>query len=673
MKNLFGFLLLLLSIGSFAQPNSTYPQLPYTEFMSVDIIDDYVIARGSCDQIWSSSDGGDSWSYDEVEDQKLANVSLIPADPSKAVIILGEEIVIYDLGNQEIINSSKDSPLELRWGKLTMAKESDIYLLTIEGLFRATLNEYEWELVFERPLESANFDVADITDDYIFIGTSDGKIYRYNIADMSTSLRSDNESKISELAMGTNDIGYVIGGASTAVQKTVDGGVSFNPVNSLPINRNIHALGANTVATILGFRMDVSLDGGLTAEQYQMSNTINFGDIDNGFISEDGTIYAYGKGSCIAKTSDYGETFQFVNPYDRSDFRDVNIYDDGYGLACGEFSTIVATIDHGHSWSPVDFGIPENQTLQSIDRMSNGQIIIGGYEGIHVVENDQVIHTTNAQCNDILVTNDGNLLAHINNEGIYQIIRSADNGMTWQVVQNGVSFTSHIRQGSDGRIYVATQSQDVYLSDDDGMTWMVGDLGLAFQNIYPFNEDVIMGTLNNDLYRSQDGGGTWSAIYSAYLIDNVTYTSATSFFFTYAQNGETRLMFTDDAGNNWQEKYQNCSMTNAIAINKEEEVVMAQSTGHINIYPPLNSTSLEEAEKVDSWNLRIWPNPLEKNTLLQIGSDWSDLQIIDLEGRVVLRYDAQRSEIDVSHLESGLYIVQAIHAGVMKSEKLILF
>lgn len=669
MKKIIALILTLSSLMSTAQVNSTYPNIPYTQFKTVDIIDNYIIAIGSCDQVWSSVDGGTSWSHNEIFNLVIANTVLIPSDPSKALFLTNNTIVLYDLPSQQMVNTHSDASFGIGFGNTLLVQGDHLYLLTSQGLFSSSMTDWEWELVFEKPVESTGLRSADITDSYIFIGSDNGFIYQYNINDKTSSLRSDNTAKISELSMGTDNIGYAIINGMSKVQKTEDGCETFVSMEELNINRNVHAYGSNMVTTILGYSLIVSIDGGITVENYSMSNTAEFGDISNGFIGTDGTIYAYGNGSTIAKTIDLGESFQFINPYNRSDLSDVVIYDDGYGLISGEHGTTIETTDNGQSWSPIDFGINTEDYLYTIDRLSNGNIITGGQDGIFVIENNQVIHTEVTECYDILVTQNGSIIAHTYSDGMYQAIRSTDGGINWNVVQTGLTYTQHIQQATTGKIYITTQTQDVYESNDDGATWTVNDYGIVFRQIFPYDDELIMGLEGNSLIRSEDGGDTWNAIRSGYLLNNLVYVNESEFYITYGQNGETHLIHTEDAGENWDEEYRNCTFTLAMTMNSDGDIIMAQASGHINVYSEEITNGINTTVEP---LLHIWPNPLDKNMTLQIDSPWSNLQIINLKGDILKNFTNYRPSLDLSMLESGLYIIQLQQNEKVKTEKLII-
>ena len=80
-----------------------------------------------------------------------------------------------------------------------------------------------------------------------------------------------------------------------------------------------------------------------------------------------------------------------------------------------------------------------------------------------------------------------------------------------------------------------------------------------------------------------------------------------------------------------------------------------------------NSNTLDE--------INIYPNPLEKGQLLNINSmsqKSKTIQIFDISGRMVLNKNINGSQLDVSVLESGTYIVKVEFENKISTKKLII-
>ena len=73
--------------------------------------------------------------------------------------------------------------------------------------------------------------------------------------------------------------------------------------------------------------------------------------------------------------------------------------------------------------------------------------------------------------------------------------------------------------------------------------------------------------------------------------------------------------------------------------------------------------------------INIYPNPLEKGQLLNIYSmsqKSKTIQIFDISGRMVLNKNINGSQLDVSVLESGTYIVKVEFENKISTKKLII-
>lgn len=117
--------------------------------------------------------------------------------------------------------------------------------------------------------------------------------------------------------------------------------------------------------------------------------------------------------------------------------------------------------------------------------------------------------------------------------------------------------------------------------------------------------------------------------------------------------------------------YPQIPLTEFLSVDLSDDNIVAQATEHINKYvenAPSSTNDLTEDK-----TLHVWPNPIDKNAPLQINSDWDQLRIIDLNGRVVSRYSAFQSSIDIQNIESGVCLIQSIYQGKTKVAKLMVF
>ena len=71
--------------------------------------------------------------------------------------------------------------------------------------------------------------------------------------------------------------------------------------------------------------------------------------------------------------------------------------------------------------------------------------------------------------------------------------------------------------------------------------------------------------------------------------------------------------------------------------------------------------------------MRIYPNPVDGNyvTILSPVNGIKDIQIFDLNGRVVIDTDINNNTLDVSSINSGFYMIKVTIDGQSKVSKLV--
>lgn len=133
----------------------------------------------------------------------------------------------------------------------------------------------------------------------------------------------------------------------------------------------------------------------------------------------------------------------------------------------------------------------------------------------------------------------------------YNLVRSDDNGLTWNVVQ--INYKSyHDAAVANGKIYV-TSNEDVLCSADTGRTWrsITGNLPVSYNSdIEVMGDELFYTHYDNGIYKTSDNGITWVQVHPEWPGSGVRklITDGTSLF---AYQGY-EIYVTRDRGATWQ-------------------------------------------------------------------------------------------------------------------------
>ena len=179
----FYFLCAFLFVNTLsAQTVSTYPEMPYTTFYEFDVIGDNIIALGSCEQVWTSKDGGLTWRYDELSTINNYSVKLIPGNSTQALIGQFRGFVLYDFDEGVINDFSEVSGLVDNVNNQVQVHDGQAYTFNSSGMYAADLNTYNWERIWQDTAENDVVVKSSLTDSYIYMGMLKGRVLRYEFA-----------------------------------------------------------------------------------------------------------------------------------------------------------------------------------------------------------------------------------------------------------------------------------------------------------------------------------------------------------------------------------------------------------------------------------------------------------------------------------------------------------
>ncbi len=662
----------LLALCVIAQINSTYPDRPYSSLGYFDVDGDKILAAGDCNMAWYSLDGGATWNVSDVG-RDMRRVRLVPGDAeNRAFMTASGNLYRFDL-DEGAIEQIIDTTLEN--ADLTGTLEivgNTIYLFGQRGVVSSDLHDFEWKYVWQDTSENDYPYVTEVTDNYIYLGMRQGRLLRYDLGTKTMQHRYDFGEWVRQMSFGTDDIGYITSNAVSSLVKTTDGGLSFDTLTQWPENIQPLALGPDTLITVNTNRLYRSTDGGMTSKYIQTANSREFARTSIGQLTDDGTLYLVGDGTMVARSTDLGDSFQFLNAYNRSTLYSMDITQSGYGLAGGTFSTLLKTEDGGRTWAPIE-ALMDDRVINEIVILSNGKALL-------MTDSETFVLSASGELETILEKNiyalhyhndKDYLIATIRSmDGTFQIEKSTDGGSTWTATATLPESSFFISQSPDGRLFVPTRNQGVYISSDDGETWTVEDFGLSnIRSVQFYDENLGLVTGSRELYRTQDGGNSFEEIANVYIVDNVRFLSPDHIIYTSQQNGSTYLFESTNGGENFPLLFFNCTPTNAIDVNAAGQLVLAQDNGHINLVNPSLISSTDDPDHTEFFSLA--PNPVHRGDNVQLTGDWKQVSIHTMNGQPVHPVITPSGKLSTHSMPAGFYYIQMEGNGTRAVQKLV--
>jgi photosystem II stability/assembly factor-like uncharacterized protein len=260
------------------------------------------------------------------------------------------------------------------------------------------------------------------------------------------------------------------------------------------------------------------------------------------------------------------------------------------------------------------------------------------------------------------------------------IFRSTNNGNNWMAVNSGLGsmdITALLITG--GEIYAGTYDSGVYLSTDNGLSWEGFNMGLISPSI------TCLGKLNNYLFAGTRDAGvfyydSWDNMwvpFSLGLPDNAWITSL-------ANVGSALLASTANDGvywhtdiDAWEAFNWGLSNTQVRSLYVDDLYLYAGTNGGGVFRRPLTDISIGINEDISGDLISLYPNPARDKIILT--SDPSclplQIQIISTEGKVIKEtlLKNQISEVDISQLQPGFYLLKSISGGKVHINKIIIY
>ena len=556
--------------------------------------------------------------------------------------------------------------------KVTFAENGSIFICGTGGvIMRSTDNGQNFTILssgIADVITSINFPNAQ-TGYAVAQGTL---IYTSNAGETWSKKKLNYPSDLYSVLFINEKIGW-ISGAGSLLLRTTDGGATFTQIKTETFDElvDIQFADADT-GYILGSQVLIkTIDGG---KNWSRVYHFSFGSSSKSLCQLDNkTIMVCGVDGIIEKSIDAGITFAYVsrnNTY--KDFTEVRCLNKNSSFLWAAGQTFAFSTDEGETWN--FHPNPLTSSFLSVAYLTEQRAIAITRTGKIFLTDDNFFSTREVSnpsavwLKKVLVTHNGTAFC-VGDRGV--ILRSADNGNSWNIVKNGTEDLYDIKF-LDDFIGYAVGHGIVLRSLDNGVNWQrVSNIDTKFIFSVDFYDKSlgVIGTDSDSIYITKDAGNTWIVSQTkaggdfrcVRFLDKNTIVGVGSF---------GTIIISKDLGVTWQtiEARQYFDWYSVCVTSKS--IVIAGTAGRIkkSNYSTSNMiASCEKGELPNSYSMsQNFPNPFNPTTEIQYKlpeKGHVSITIYDMLGREVKRIvgEIQQAgnhtiEFDASDLASGIYL-----------------
>lgn len=136
------------------------------------------------------------------------------------------------------------------------------------------------------------------------------------------------------------------------------------------------------------------------------------------------------------------------------------------------------------------------------------------------------------------------------------VLRSTDNGNSWQGIYSLSAAPSQIAFNAAGQVFIGTQGQGLLRSTDEGNSWAMISSGIPDGEVrdvaFGAGGIIYAGTFTVGMYRSTDNGATWAAINNGLpVMDIASITVTTTGRVLVGVKGSNGVYKSDNNGDSW--------------------------------------------------------------------------------------------------------------------------
>jgi photosystem II stability/assembly factor-like uncharacterized protein len=380
---------------------------------------------------------------------------------------------------------------------------------------------------------------------------------------------------------------------------------------------------------------------------------------------------------------------------------------------------VTSSYSQEFGWTDISENIPGTPDLSDVFFVSDdeGWITSSSHAEIyHTTDGGETfeVQTTQLACNAIHMLNENTGYAGGNSGFIY---KTTDGGINWIFHGTTAANLTDISFPTNGNIgYSCGINGNIWSIDNTGVTKMTSNINGDLSSIsFPINSSY--GKVCGGSVISTYVNGIWGGASNSYPSGtyNTIFMADTLFGWAAGDNGA--IIHTSD-GQNWATQQTNPAyiLTDVFFVNTQEGWVVGSGGG---IFHTINGGAIWNIEGVElsssilrgvhftsptngyvvgnnktllkytevsgiGYNkipidFEVFPNPVHKNLFIKcsdLKTENGNIQILSIDGKEVLkkeiRQGSENIEIDVSHLETGMYLCKISTNNKSSTKKLII-
>ena len=363
------------------------------------------------------------------------------------------------------------------------------------------------------------------------------------------------------------------------------------------------------------------------------------------------TVVVVGNGGTILKTTDGGANWLQKTSGATSNLMKVQFLSPTIGYAVGTNGTLLKTINAGESWTSIAIG--GNTNLFGLSVLNENTFFISG---------------------------DGGLVEKTTDGGTSFSVETSPENQTVSDIQ---FFNENVGFAKAGVVDFFHQFNNFYKTTDGGTTWTLVTSD-PIDSFFFLNENIgFINKTNNGFYKTTDGGLNFMLIGNSKSLEldiytvneNVVWDIGNFYTLCSCDNYCISKRFADV-----QQQIDNCYNTYTFEFLFTAIHFANETTGYVvgingTIYK--NGTGINVPLAVDEFKktdmIKIYPNPASSTITIENNSSSiiTSITISDINGRKVLEAKNDKSNIDISSLVKGVYLVKVSSDNGNVTKKLI--